>query len=127
MRTECPRLRAVAPVALEVFAETGLSVGWSSLSIYKSESARIILEGLFAHFFSPERQHYNNDDICWFLWHANNQTEWKNNQLKDDFSMLSTSQTEGSPTPKVGPIAGSGCSTVVVNLILFHSFYNIAI
>ena len=55
-----------------------------------SESARVILEGLLAHFFSPERQHYNSEDIHWFLSLANCQTAWASSQLQDDCGDMSS-------------------------------------
>ena len=77
--TSCVRLGAVAELALEVFANAGLN---SSSPIGHNESTRIILEGLLAHFFSPERRCYNSEDIHWFLDLANSQRSSANGQVE---------------------------------------------
>ena len=75
-------------VVLEVIASTGFSLGSSSFS-GSNEPARVIVEGLLAHFFSPERQHYNSEDIRWFLSLANSQKGWGSGQLEDECGVLS--------------------------------------
>ena len=64
----CPRLADAAQLAVEV------------VSSCRSENhdfldLRMITEGLFAHFFSPERQQYHPEDISWFLKLANEKFE----------------------------------------------------
>ena len=74
-------------VFFEVITSTGL-LGSNSFS-GSNEPARVILEGLLAHFFSPERQHYNSEDIRWFLSLANSQKGWGSGQLEDEFGVVS--------------------------------------
>ncbi len=83
MKTPCPRLRAVVHVLLEVTSPTGMSLNFNSTP-GQSDASRVLLEGLFAHFFSPERGHYHSDDIRWFLELANCQKEWGSGQLESD-------------------------------------------
>ena len=44
----------------------------------------MIAEGLFAHFFSPQRQPYHPEDISWFL-------KLTNEEIEDECSSLETS------------------------------------
>ena len=67
LKTGCPRLAHITEVAVEVTSGSPLD---------SNEDLRLIIEGLFAHFFSPERQHGHTDDIHWFLEMANKLTEW---------------------------------------------------
>ncbi len=76
MKTECPRLRAVVRV---LTSPPGMSLN----------ASRVLFEGLFAHFFSPERGLYDSDDIRWFLELANCQKEWGSGQLEERCSGLS--------------------------------------
>ncbi len=85
MRSQCPRLRAVVHVPLEVTSPTGMYVT-SRLNV----ASRVLLEGLFAHFFSAERGHYHSDDIRWFLELANCQKEWEGGQFEERHGVLST-------------------------------------
>ena len=43
---------------------------------------RLIMEGLFAHFFSAERQSYHRDDVQWFLQLANEQGQWRSHSFE---------------------------------------------
>lgn len=72
--TNCPRLTAVSQIAAEILSPTGFSITSNS-----SENAdmRVILEGLFTHFFSAERQRHHHDDIKWFLELSNEQNDWE--------------------------------------------------
>ncbi len=88
MKTQCPRLRAVVHVPLEVTSPTGMSLNFNSMPS-RSDASRVLLEGLFAHFFSPERGHYHSDDIRWFLELANCQKEWGSGQLEERCGVLS--------------------------------------
>ena len=81
-KTSCVRLGAVAELAVEVVENAGLN---SSLPSDYNESIRIILEGLLAHFFSPERQCYNSEDIRWFLNLANSQRGGEDGQVERIF------------------------------------------
>ena len=81
MKTECPRLCAVVHVLLEVTSQTATGIFLNA--------SRILLEGLFAHFFSPERGNYHPDDIRWFLELANCQKEWGSSQLDEKWGVLS--------------------------------------
>ena len=77
---DSPRLSTVAKVVLRVTT----SAATSSSSISSSnESARVILEGLLAHFFAPQRQHYHTEDIHWFLCQANSQIDWEVGQVEE--------------------------------------------
>lgn len=40
------------------------------------QAIRILLEGLFTHFFPPEQEYYL-DDVVWFLKLANAQKDWQ--------------------------------------------------
>ena len=42
----------------------------------KTYSIRFLLEGFFAHFFSPYRRDYLMKDVQWFLELANKQEQW---------------------------------------------------
>ena len=37
---------------------------------------RLVIEGLLAHFFPPDRSSYSLEDALWFLELANQQTQW---------------------------------------------------
>ena len=47
------------------------------------------MEGLFAHFFSADRQDYHSEDIDWFLELANEQDEWRANLYEADADVIS--------------------------------------
>ena len=64
----CPRLAEVTSIVCN----------------HDSCSVRLLMEGLFAHFFSPYRKHYNTEDIQWFLELANEQEQWEANPLEHD-------------------------------------------
>ena len=73
MKDECPRLDEVMSVAVEVICETNFSP-----SVHRdSNRGRLLMEGLFAHFFSPHRPNYHADDCRWFLELANTQRHWQ--------------------------------------------------
>ncbi len=68
---ECPRLVHVAT-----------SLNFNSTPGHNNAS-RVLLEGLFAHFFSPERKSYHSGNIRWFLELANCQKEWGSGQFEE--------------------------------------------
>ncbi len=118
MRTKCPRLPAVVQVPLEVTSPTGMSL---SLNIKpgRHDSPRVLLEGLFDHFFSSERALYHPEDEKWFLELANCQKEWGSGRLEDrcgvvsgDFSDDLASQLEQSLV----------ISTMEVRMLLIFNF-----
>ena len=37
---------------------------------------KLLIDGLFSHFFSEHRPEFHQDDIKWFLEFANNQMSW---------------------------------------------------
>ena len=39
-------------------------------------TVRLVMEGLLAHFFPPDRPQYYTQDILWFLKLANDQEQW---------------------------------------------------
>ncbi len=86
---ECPGLRAVMHVPLEATSPTDMSLNFKSMS-GQSDASRVLLEGLFSYFFSPERKYYHSDDICWFLELANCHLEWGSGQLEEKCGGLST-------------------------------------
>ena len=55
----------------------------NKLSVPYDEAVRILIEGLLAHFFNPNRQCYHVDDIRWFLHLANSQRAWGCDQLEE--------------------------------------------
>lgn len=57
-----PGLAEVMAVALRVVSSSG--------------HARVVMEGLFAHFFFPDRLSYAREDVLWFLKLANQQALW---------------------------------------------------
>ena len=54
----------------------------------------MIIEGLFAHFFSPERQSHHRGDIQWFLELANEQKEWGAFPFEEGAGVVSGSLNE---------------------------------
>lgn len=66
LRGYCPHLPEVVSAAVKVIQET-------SSNVY---SIRFLVEGFFAHFFSPYRRGYHTEDIQWFLEFANKQEQW---------------------------------------------------
>ncbi len=89
MCTKCPRLSTMVQVALEVISPTGMSLSVRSTIPRCSDSSRVLLEGLFDHFFSSERALYHADDVKWFLELANCQKEWGSGRLEDRCGILS--------------------------------------
>ena len=75
----CPRLSEVTSVIVEVISEENIYLSHH----HGSCSVRLLLEGLFAHFFSPDRPGYHTEDVQWFLELANKQEQWKANLLGD--------------------------------------------
>ena len=59
-----------------------MSVTLEVMNISRIRSVRLLVEGLFAHFFSPYRWGYNTEDIQWFLELANKQENWRANPLE---------------------------------------------
>ncbi len=41
-----------------------------------STPVRLVIEGLLAHFFSPNHPRYAPEDVLWFLKFANEQEQW---------------------------------------------------
>lgn len=74
IQTECPRLRAVMHVAMSLKFNSAPG---------RSDASRVLLEGLFAHFFSSERGNYHSNDIRWFLELANCQKDWGSDKLEE--------------------------------------------
>ena len=68
LKMHCPRLIEV----VDIISETSFS---PSLH-HDSRSVQLLMEGLFAHFFSPYRRGYHTEDIQWFLELANKQEHW---------------------------------------------------
>ena len=86
LRRICPNLAEVASVAVKVISET-------SSKIY---SIRFLVEGFFAHFFSPYRRGYHTEDVQWFLELANKQEQWRasyaQHQLHEHHKQVSTTE-----------------------------------
>ena len=78
LKVRCPRLAEVTSVVVEIISETSFSP-----SLHRdSRSVRLLMEGLFAHFFSPYRRGYDTEDVQWFLELANEQEQWGANPLE---------------------------------------------
>ena len=60
-------------MAVEVICETNVS----PIVHRDSNRGRLLMEGLFAHFFSPHRPSYHANDCRWFLELANRQHHWQ--------------------------------------------------
>lgn len=43
------------------------------------EDIRVLVEGLFDHFFNAKRNSFHPEDIQWFLKFANEQQHWQTN------------------------------------------------
>ena len=70
--TERPGLAGVMEVTVEVVSSTGFSA-----HLHRGNTpVRLVMEGLFAHFFSPDRPTYDSADVRWFLQLANEQGHW---------------------------------------------------
>lgn len=54
---------------MEVVASCGFTASGNT-------PVRLVIEGLLAHFFSPDRPSYVQDDVVWFLKFANKQEQW---------------------------------------------------
>lgn len=52
------------------------------------------MEGLFAHFFSVERQSYHPNDIRWFMELANEQQQWCAKDLEIGAGVIAGGLTE---------------------------------
>ena len=63
-----------------------------------SRSVQLLIEGLFAHFFSAYRCGYNSDDVQWFLKLSNEQEQWKANPLESTQHQLQLSQQSTTRT-----------------------------
>ena len=76
----------VASVAVKVISET----------YSQNCSIRFLMEGFFAHFFSPYRRGYHTEDIQWFLELANKQQQWTANyaqhQLREHHKQVATTE-----------------------------------
>ena len=94
LKVQCPRLPEVTSVVIDIISETSFS---PSLHC-DSHSVRLLLEGLFAHFFSPYRRSYDTKDVQWFLELANEQVNWRANPLERSVmvSSLSDDLLEGA-------------------------------
>ena len=87
LKVRCPRLAEITSVAVEVISETSFSP-----SLHRdSRSVRFLMEGLFAHFFSPYRRGYDTEDVQWFLELANEQEQWGANPLEHSVVVSSLS------------------------------------
>ena len=67
-----PGLAGVMEVTVEVVSSSGFTT-----SLHRCNSAvRLVMEGLLAHYFSPDRPTYVEEDVLWFLQLANDQEQW---------------------------------------------------
>ena len=97
--TSCPRLADAAQLAVEVMSSC-CSENHDILDM------RMITEGLFAHFFSPERQRYHPEDISWFLKLANEKFECTAYRVDDpettpDIDIICSPETDSGLTSHV--------------------------
>ena len=85
LKSGCPRLSNVTNVAVEVLTSSCFTP-----SLHRdNQGVRRLMEGLFAHFFSADRQGYHPEDIDWFLELANEQHEWRANLYEADAGVVS--------------------------------------
>ena len=77
---------------MEVILETSCI---PSLHDYDNQ---LLIEGLFAHFFSAYRCGYNSDDVQWFLKLSNEQEQWKANPLQSTQHQLQLFQQSTTGT-----------------------------
>ena len=88
LKAGAPHLADVATVAVEV-----LSASAFSPSLHRdNQSVRLLMEGLFAHFFSPHRPRYHPEDTQWFMELANEQVHWQVGSLEKSILMGSFSE-----------------------------------
>lgn len=66
-------------------------------------SVRLIIEGLLAHFFSPDRPSYFPEDALWFLKLANKQ-EYSNNHVEKYSQLETAAETPVSWDYQAAPI-----------------------
>lgn len=67
-----PSLSGVIEVAVECLSSASFSP-----SLHRSNaSVRRLMEGILAHFFSPYRPSYYQEDVVWLLKLANEQEQW---------------------------------------------------
>lgn len=67
-----PHLADVTAVAVEILCDTTFSP-----SLHRdNQNVRLLMEGLFEHFFSSYRPSYHPEDAHWFMELANDQTQW---------------------------------------------------
>ncbi len=83
-----PHLAEVTEVTVEVLSETAFSPG-----LYQdNQKVRLLMEGLFAHFFSPYRPSYHPEDARWFMELANDQLQWQVTDLSRSVIVRSYSE-----------------------------------
>lgn len=70
LKSECPRLRDIYTIAVEVLFHGDSDPCDNRVACH-------FVEKLFAHFFSRYRRGYNVEDAEWFLVLANEQEHWK--------------------------------------------------
>ena len=54
----------------------GIYVHVCIVNRFSSVQIRLLMEGLFSHFFSADRRGYHEEDMRWFLELANQQDDW---------------------------------------------------
>ena len=81
-----PNLEEMVSVTLAILSET---TTFSSV-----RSVRLLVEGLFAHFFASYRHSYHTEDIQWFLELANKQENWRANPLEHSQHHQPVTETE---------------------------------
>ena len=81
-----PNLEEMVLVTLEILSET--------TTFSRVRSVRLLVEGLFAHFFSMYRHGYHTEDIQWFLELANKQENWKVDPLEHSQHHQPVTETE---------------------------------
>ena len=87
-RDQFPHLADVTSVAVEIISETSFSP-----SLHRdNHSVRLLMEGLFAHYFSSQRRGYHYEDVRWFLQLANEQEQWGANPLEHSVVVGSLSE-----------------------------------
>ena len=72
-------------VTLKIISET---------TTFSRRSIRLLVEGLFAHFFSPHRHSYHTEDIQWFLELANKQEKRRADPLEHSQHRQPVTETE---------------------------------
>ena len=74
----------MASVTLKIMSETTSRVS----------SVQLLVEGLFAHFFSSYRHGYHTEDVQWFLEQANKQEQWRADPLEHSQHQQPVTSTE---------------------------------